>query len=208
MKKIFCIFVFAAVFAHLNMSCAFAVDFCAAFTEKFGDEKREGTIYMTDDKSRFELKGTNCIEISRADQKLMWLIFPRFKSYIEEKFDGVITPGHISGAFTPNDTPDTTREDLGYETVDTYRLKKYLVTVKYNNGSSEEKYYEWRRSDFPMPVRTESMNGLYGYEYKKIKMSKQDPNLFREPISYKKITWERLEELEAKAKAKDETKKK
>ena len=68
--------------------------------------------------------------------------------------------------------------------------------MKYNGGETEDKYYEWYRTDFPIPVKTESLNGYMSYEYRRIKFTTLDPNLFNPPKRYKKITTEQLIELE------------
>ncbi|MDO5116328.1 MAG: hypothetical protein Q4D58_09555 [Synergistaceae bacterium] len=196
LRRMISIFATAALLAAAIAAQAAALDFSAEFIEKEGKTERKGKIYMTAEKSRFEMEGMDEIEVTRADKKVMWLIFPKKRVYVEEEFFGVI-PGDAAQSGLPKGTGDLSREDLGYETVDSYRLKKYLVTVKYNKGETEDRYYEWRRSDFPIPVKMESLNGAVSYEYKKIKMAPQDPSLFNEPKNYKKISFEELEKLEA-----------
>ena len=195
MRKICKAAAFVLAFAALALTSARAdaLEFSAEFREKLGDEVREGKIYVTADKSRYEVEGADTIEITRADQKVMWVIFPKRRVYVEEEFWG-FPLGENSGERSGGG--DLTREDLGYETIDTFRLKKYLVTVKYNGGETEDKYYEWYRSDFPIPVKTESLNGYMSYEYRRIKFTTLDPNLFNPPKRYKKITTEQLIELE------------
>ena len=198
MKKICRAAAFAIAFAAFALAAARAqaLEFSAEFREKLGDEVREGKIYVTDDKSRYEVEGADSIEITRADQKVMWVIFPKKRVYVEEEFWGFPIGASLENADKRRGGGDLTREDLGYETIDTFRLKKYLVTVKYNNGETEDKYYEWYRSDFPIPVKTESLNGYMSYEYRRIKFTTLDPNLFNPPKRYKKVTTEELIELE------------
>ncbi len=177
---------------------AAALEFSAEFREKLGDDVRTGKIYVTEDKFRCETDGADSIEITRADKKVMWVIFPKRRVYVEEEFWG--SPADLSAVGPPErqDGGNLSREELGSETVDTFRLKKFLVTVKYNDGDTEDRYYEWYRSDFPVPVKTESLDGYMSYEYRRIKFAKQDPNLFDPPHRYKKITAEELAELEEK----------
>ena len=186
LKKITIITASAAILILAFALQALAMDFSAEFVEKDGDSVRKGKIYMTGQKSRFEMEG----------MEVMWIIFPKKRVYVEEEFWGVI-PGDIGETGAPKDTGDLSRKDLGYEMVDSYRLKKFLVTVKYNKGETQDQYYEWYRTGFPIPVKMESMNGAVSYEYKKIKMAPQDPSLFNEPKGYKKITIDELEKLEA-----------
>ena len=205
MRKICKAAAFVLAFAALALTSARAdaLEFSAEFREKLGDEVREGKIYVTADKSRYEVEGADTIEITRADQKVMWVIFPKRRVYVEEEFWGFPLGTSLENSGERSGGGDLTREDLGYETIDlgyetidTFRLKKYLVTVKYNNGETEDKYYEWYRSDFPIPVKTESLNGYMSYEYRRIKFTTLDPNLFNPPKRYKKVTTEQLIELE------------
>lgn len=204
-KKRLCAAAAAVILLVTAFACAAAaLDFSAEFVEKEGESMRKGKIYMTAEKSRFELDGSGEIEVTRADKKVMWLIFPKKKVYVEEEFFGALPSSLPEG--TQKNSGDLSREDLGYETVDTYRLRKYLVTVKYNNGETEDRYYEWRRSDFPLPVKTESLNGEYSCEYKKIKFAPQDPNLFVEPKGYRKVDIEELDELKEASQKKNKKK--
>ena len=205
MRKICKAAAFVLAFAALALTSARAdaLEFSAEFREKLGDEVREGKIYVTADKSRYEVEGADTIEITRADQKVMWVIFPKRRVYVEEEVWGFPLGTSLENSGERSGGGDLTREELGYETIDTFRLKKYLfrlkkylVTVKYNGGETEDKYYEWYRSDFPIPVKTESLNGYMSYEYRRIKFTTLDPNLFNPPKRYKKITTEQLIELE------------
>ena len=189
-------FVIAFASLALTAACAQALEFSAEFREKLGDEVREGKIYVTADKSRYEVDGADTIEITRADKKVMWVIFPKKRVYVEEEFWGFPLGTSLENSKERSGGGDLSREDHGYETIDTFRLRKYLVTVKYNGGETEDKYYEWYRSDFPIPVKTESLNGYMSYEYRRIKFTTLDPNLFEPPKRYKKITTEQLIELE------------
>ena len=80
--------------------------------------------------------------------------------------------------------------------VDSYRLKKFLVTVKYNKGESADRYYEWYRDNFPVPIKTESLDGKTSYEYVSIKLGRPPVEFFSQPKGYKKITMEELSEIE------------
>lgn len=187
----------------LAAAAAQAWDFSAEFVEKEGDQVTKGKIYMAGERSRYEVDGSGEIEVTRADKKVMWIIFPRHRVYVEEEFWGIPSSGlPPQQTKTPKSTGDLTRKDLGYEMVDSYRLRKYFVTVKYNKGQTQDRYYEWYRSGFPVPVKTESENGSSSYEYKKLKMGTQDPGLFAEPRGYRKITMDELEQLEAEWAAK------
>jgi len=59
-----------------------------------------------------------------------------------------------------------------------------------------DRYYEWYRDNFPVPVRTESLDGKTSYEYVNIKLGRPPVEFFSQPKGYKKITMEELAELE------------
>ena len=47
----------------------------------------------------------------------------------------------------------------------------------------------------PVPVKTQTTNGSYTYELSKIKTTQMDPDLFREPKGYKKMSMEDIDAL-------------
>lgn len=179
------------------------VEFRAEFVEKDYDEVTKGKIYIADGVSRYETDNSGEIVVTRRDKKVIWLIFPRFLRYVEQEYIG--EPNQVF----PDPYPDAaardnlTREFIGYEWADSFRLRKFLVTVKYPQG--EDKYYEWFRDNFPVPVKTSSLDGKVSFEYRNIKTGPQDPNLFVFPKSYKKVG---LEEITAMEKNTEKTQKK
>lgn len=107
LKKITIITASAAILILAFALQALAMDFSAEFVEKDGDSVRKGKIYMTGQKSRFEMEGMDEIEVTRADKKVMWIIFPKKRVYVEEEFWGVI-PGDI-GETARRRTRETSR---------------------------------------------------------------------------------------------------
>lgn len=189
-----CIFLLAA-FIILIASCGMSyaddpVEFSAVFIEKDAGTVSKGKIFIAKEMSRYEIEGSGEIVVTRQDKKVIWLIFPKLKKYVEQDLIGV--PKQDLGRPQESDTGDLSREFLGHEMVDSYRLKKYMVTVKYNKGENKDQYYEWYRDNFPVPVKTESMDGQTSYEYRNIKFEKQNMELFAEPKHYKKATMEEI----------------
>ena len=197
MKKFLLIITFCMALLAMGAGSASAYEFSAEFVEKDGSEVTKGKVYMANGLSRYEVNGSGVVEVTRGDKKVMWTIFPRRKVYAEEEFFGIPSVGTAAQTAAPKSTGDLSREDLGYEMVDSYRLRKYLVTVKYNKGETQDRYYEWYRSGFPVPVKTENLSGTVSYEYKKLKLGPQDPSLFQEPRGYRKVSAEELKQLEA-----------
>lgn len=173
-----------------------AQEFSATFVEKFFDEVQTGKLYVAKDRTRYEVAGKDEIVVTRADLKVMWLIFPKLRAYVEQPYD--IPQSQSFGRPEELHTGDLSREFVDYEWVDSYRLRKFLVTVKYANDGQDQ-YYEWYRDNFPLPLKTESLNGQVSYEYKEIKLKMPDPELFSKPgRRYKKMTLEQVMELEEK----------
>ena len=171
-----------------------AVEFSALFIERDNGTKQRGKIYVAENMSRYELEGSNEVVVTRHDKKVIWLIFPKLRKYVEQPYLGEPKQNYSGGH--EGDTGDLSREFIDHETADSYRLKKFLVTVKYNNGESMDRYYEWYRDNFPVPVKTESLDGKTSYRYLNIKMGRPPVEFFSEPKGYKKITMEELARLE------------
>ena len=171
-----------------------AVEFSALFIERDNGTEQRGKIYVAENMSRYELQGSNEVVVTRHDKKVIWLIFPKLRKYVEQPYLGEPKQNY-SGA-NEGDTGDLSREFIDHEMEDSYRLKKYLVTVKYNNGESVDRYYEWYRDNFPVPVKTESLDGKTSYRYLNIKMGRPPVEFFSQPKGYKKITMEELAGLE------------
>ena len=164
------------------------IEFQAEFIEKDNDEVTSGKIYVGDGVSRYETKGGKEIVVTRQDKKVIWLIFPQLSKYVEQSYIGQLQPVFVNPNQSPQD--NVTREFLDYEWVNSFRLRKFLVTVHYPQG--DDKYYEWHRDNFPVPVKTESLDGRYSFEYQKIKIAQQDPSLFVTPRRYKKVEMEEI----------------
>lgn len=171
-----------------------AVEFSALFIEKDNGEVEKGKVFIAGNMSRYEVEGSGEIIVTRDDKKVVWLILPKLKKYVEQPYLGELKKNYQG----PHEveTGDLSREFIEHDLVDSYRLKKFLVTVKYNKGESKDQYYEWYRDNFPIPVKTLSMDGRTSYEYVNIKLGKPPIEIFSEPKGYKKITIDELTKIE------------
>lgn len=170
-----------------------SIEFSAEFVENDNGEVTKGKIYIANGTSRIEMNGGEEIIVTRQDKKVIWLIFPRLSRYVEQEYLGEPQRAYID----PNASPlgNVLREFLGYEWIDSYRLRKFLVTATYPTGDTD-KYYEWFRDNFPVPVKTAALDGKTTFEYKKIKIGTQDPGLFTAPRRYKKVEMEDIIAIE------------
>ena len=171
-----------------------AVEFSALFIEKDNAEVQKGKVFVAENMSRYEIEGSEEIIVTRYDKKVIWLIFPKLKKYVEQPYLGEPKKNYDG----PNEveTGDLSKEFIEHDSVDSYRLKKFLVTVKYNKGETKDQYYEWYRDNFPVPVKTQSLDGRTSYEYVNIKFGRPPLEIFSEPKGYKKITIEELAKIE------------
>lgn len=168
-------------------------EFKAIIVEYEEGQKTENPVWITKDKSRREFDEGREIIVTRNDLKVTWFIYPQIRCYVEIPALG--TFANFNMPDEKADTGDLKREFLNYEERDGFKMKKYLVTVKYSGFNSEDKYYEWTRNDFPVPVRTESVAGNSWTEYKKISRGPIDYKLFDTPRGYKKVSEEDAERL-------------
>jgi len=178
----------------LTATAAFAdyTEFKATAVEFMDGQKTADKVWITKDKSRREFNGGREIVISRNDLKVTWFIYPMIRCYVE-----VPALGTFANFNMPNETADTgdlKRKFLCEEEREGFRMKKYLVTIKYSNMPGEDSYYEWCRNDFPVPVRTESLDGSYWTEYKDISRGPIKYDLFNKP-AYKLVSSETAERL-------------
>jgi hypothetical protein len=144
---------------------------------------------------------------------VVWFIYPKLKCYVEEPDMG--SPANFSKESPsfevekPAETAgDLTRKFVGFEMRDSYRMRKYLIKIDYSNIKGSDSYYEWRRDDFPIPVRTESLDGRTYFEYSAIHRGPFDPDLFHEPKKLQKGHSRRIrdshEQLQGKAERDEE----
>ena len=194
MRKIAASLFFVLLFARAAYcSVAGITEFKAVVVECEDGVETASRIWVTGDRSRRDFKNGKEIVVTRNDLKLTWFIYPQIKSYVEMPAYGTFANFNIPDENA--DTGDLTRKFLKYDERDSFRMKKYLVTVKYKNYNTEDSYYEWTRNDFPIPVRTESLDGKNWTEYTKISRGPIDYTLFDKPKRYKKISSENAEKL-------------
>jgi hypothetical protein len=158
---------------------AFAAEFSADMINKAAGQTMQSKIYMKDNKIRMETKGEKAYSIVRMDKKLMWVIMPEEKSYMEMISDQLQqVPGEKM-------KDEVGRKYLGSETVNGYPTKKYEVTIK--NGEISDKAYQWIATDLNYPIKIAAVDGNWSTEYKNIKTGGQSDSLFEIPAGYEKM---------------------
>ena len=157
-----------------------AEDFSADMVSTSQGLTSSGKIFISNDKVRMEVPGA--ITISRMDKKVVWMLMPKDKMYMEQPFDpskAVASSEKVSG--------EVERKLLGKETVDGRMADKYMIV--YNVNGRKESIYQWIAPGIKMPVKTAAVDNSWVMEYKNIKTGKQPDSLFEVPAGYQKFSY-------------------
>lgn len=175
-KTVFAVLVFFAVSLAVT---AFAQEFSADMVMTQNGVTTNAKVFMSGQKSRMEAPGS--ISISRMDKKVMWILMPEQKMYMEQAFD----PSKMM-ASSEKVEGELERTPLGKDTVDGKVTDKYKVTYEIQGMRNE--MYQWIESGFNFPIKTSSLDGSWSAEYRNIKTGPQPDSLFEVPAGYKKFS--------------------
>lgn len=177
MKK--SVFALAALFVVSLAATVFAQEFSADMVMTQQGVTTNAKVFMSGEKSRMETPGS--VSISRMDKKVMWLLMPDQKMYMEQAFD----PSKMM-ASSEKVEGELERTPLGKDTVDGRVTDKYKVTYEIQGIRNE--MYQWIESGSNFPIKTASLDGSWSAEYKNIKTGPQPDSLFEVPAGYKKFS--------------------
>lgn len=158
--------------------------FSADQIHTIGSRSTTGKVYASDRGVRIETnqRGRQSISIVRLDRKVMWVLFPAEKAYMEMSDIG----SAISELSAEAAGVKTDREPMGSEQLGAYHCDKYRVQIAY-----EGKVYthiEWdARELHGFPVKKQSVDGNWSTEYQNIRPGPQDSSLFELPDGYRKM---------------------
>ena len=165
-----CLVVFGGVAA--------AYGFSADVVSYYGKETMQGKIFVSKDKMRFESAGT--VSITRMDKKLVWLLMPTEKMYMEQdlRLQNLVP--------TSEPLPDELeRTLLGSETVNGYLANKYRVTIRLDH--QKQTYLQWLAVDSGWPVKMAAEDGKWIQEYRNLQIGDPDARMFEIPAGYQKF---------------------
>jgi outer membrane lipoprotein-sorting protein len=160
---------------------AAAEDFSADMVSTSQGAVSKGKIYITKDKVRMEAPGS--IAITRIDKKVVWVLMPQDKMYMEQPFD----PGAIVGT-AAKVSNEIERNLMGQEMVDGKMASKYRVI--YDQNGKRTTIYQWFLSGLKIPVKTAAVDNSWVMEYKNIKTGSQPDSLFELPAGYQKFSYQ------------------
>ena len=130
-------------------------------------------------------KGQGGINIMRPDKKVMWMVMPEQKSYLEMSLD--MSKRDIQSKLQdPNIKVD--REFIANDVVDKHPAKKYHMTIT-TDGKKEKSGYVWEATDLSnFPVKYESEDKKTSTVWKNIKTGGVSDSVFEVPAGYQKST--------------------
>jgi outer membrane lipoprotein-sorting protein len=172
-----------AVLSLLLVGLAQAAEFSATVITKSQGHKMEGKIYKKGENIRrdFSTPEGKSISILRADKKVMWMVMPGQKMYMEMPF-GKET---LSKALNlPKDKAGMKK--LGTEKIAGYDTDKYEATVDMGHGKKSQVTL-WIAKKLGAPIKMESADKSFTQEYQDIKEGGVSDQLFEVPAGYQKM---------------------
>ncbi|HKT36534.1 MAG TPA: DUF4412 domain-containing protein [Nitrospira sp.] len=155
-------------------------------------ENEEGTtkqkIFVTPTKERKEMltgSGEGAVQIFRYDNKVMWMLMPSEKMYMEHSIGGGQSKGSDTSQWTYEDTA------MGEETLNGVRVTKYKTIATSTDG---KKYggFSWRtreginvKQDLLYKEGNDKKRMLT--ELSNLQIGRQDPKLFEIPEGFTKF---------------------
>jgi len=144
--------------------------------------EQKGRIYCQKDRWRVDLshEGRPMIQVFRLDKKVVWMLIPEDKVYMEMPLfpDQVPWAEKIPG--------EVGRKSLGEEAIHGHPANKYQVKVW--NGETASEFYLWVSKKLQVPVKTATLDGRFGSELRNIKVGPQSIDLFEIPSDFKLIS--------------------
>ena len=166
--------------ADLSVYSADIVSESSAMTSK-------SRMYVKGTKQRMEAseEGQKVINIIRADKKVMWMLMPDEKMYMEMPLNS--QKEDITSKLNDPDVK-TEKKFLADETVDGHPSKKYHVIMT-RKGKKESSGHMWEATDLNnFPVKWQDEDRKTTVTWKNIKFGDVPDSMFEIPAGYKKMS--------------------
>lgn len=161
---------------------ALAQEFSAEMVQSAQGKNFAGKIYVSKGKVRMET--LQSITISRLDKKVVWMLMPQDKMYMEQALDPRQTVGtqeKVAG--------EVSRKQVGQEVINGINAKKFQVV--FDNNGTKETIYQWIADKLAMPIKTAAADNSWSMEFRNIKTGPQDGTLFEIPAGYQKFAMQK-----------------
>ena len=167
----------------LAASLVQAAEFTATMVTKAGGVEIPGKIYVKENKVRNEVQagGQTSIHILRPDKKVVWIIMPQQKAYVEMP----ITHTAQQKMLPLTEDQKAKMKKVGTETINGYACDKYETTMSHQGKPVQ--VFTWVATDLGVPIKIVSEDGSFSMEYKDIKPGQVADSLFDVPQDYKKM---------------------
>jgi len=161
-----------------------AVEFAAQMVVKDRDKTMPGKIFFQNGKMRQEFvdEEGRTITIVRPDLKVIWVIMPLERTYLEIPFKG-----RLPGQFIQIPPDAIAKRLLGTETVNGYVADKYEVTVR-QGEAGVSKQTVWVAKKLNVPIKMVTAGRDFSLEYRNIKEGGLAALMFDPPKGYTKTT--------------------
>jgi hypothetical protein len=171
----------------LMASAAQAAEFSAeiVFTSKAAGVMKQ-KLFVGNEKSRMETSGA--VTISRLDKKVVWMLMPSEKMYMEHSLDTANIP-----ATSEKFPGEIERTLMGKEPIDGRMTEKYRIV--YTAAGTKTTIYLWLDPALDVPIKTEAEDGSWKMEYKNIKTGAQPASLFEIPAGYTKMEMPSMKDM-------------
>lgn len=165
----------------INVAIGLAQEFSADIVMKSEGKTMMGKMFSQSDKVRHEFseEGRKAISIMRVDKKVIWMVMPEEKMYMEMPF------GPQEQVMASKVEGEVERKLVGTDTIDGHPSEKYLIT--YKSQGQTHKVYQWIAKDLKFPIKTEAVDGKWSMEFKNVRLGSQAANLFEIPQGYQKF---------------------
>jgi outer membrane lipoprotein-sorting protein len=171
------------VLSFLLAGLAQAAEFSADVLMQGRGQEHQSKIYVKGDKVRQEISTPRgeSVSILRRDQKVMWMLMPGQKSYLE-------MPLNQQAFARAMNMPEASvsKKFLGTETLNGYETDKYETTVTTRRGTVKSTI--WLAKKLGVPIRIESADKSFRVDYKNIKVGGVDDAVFEVPAGYQKMS--------------------
>jgi hypothetical protein len=158
-------------------------EFSALLMVKDDAKTMSGKIYVSDGKMRQEFvdeKGQT-ITIVRPDQKVVWVILPRQRHYLEMPLQT-----KLPGQFIQIPPQALGKRLVSQERLNGYDTEKYEVSVPVGGGLEKQTF--WVAKKFGLPIKMECRERQFSLEYRSIKEEKIPDRQFALPPGLQKLS--------------------
>jgi hypothetical protein len=158
-------------------------EFSALMMVKDGAKVMPGKIYVQGGMMRQEFvdEGGQTITIVRPDKKVVWVIIPRERSYMEMPLKI-----RLPGQFIQIPPQAVAKRLVGQERLNGYDTDKVQVSVPGAAGVEIQTF--WVAKKLSLPIKMECRTRHFSLEYQSIKEEKVPDRLFNLPPGYQKTS--------------------